>query len=127
MESRNWKQVYRDQNQKARAIFLKNIEFVHQKCEELRKKKRHHEKQLENVSSLKSQIRSVDASVVKVVKETKETQLKNSDLKSGLRNEKVQTDELKSEMNNMQKGTKVICFSLLQVNSFKCSFHCSHH
>jgi len=104
MEGRNWKQVYRDQNQQARSLLLKNIELVHLKCEELRTKKRHHDKLLENIAGVKSQIKTVDTSVVKIVKETKETQLKSSELKSTLRNEKVQVDNLQSEMKDMKKG-----------------------
>jgi len=103
MEGRNWKQVYRDQNQQARSLLLKNIELVHLKCEELRTKKRHHDKLLENIAGVKSQIKTVDTSVVKIVKETKETQLKSSELKSTLRNEKVQVDNLQSEMKDMKK------------------------
>lgn len=111
MESRNWKQVYRDQNNQMRALFLRKIEIVHQKCEELRNKKRHHDKLLENIANLKSQVKTVDASVLKVIKETKEMQLQNGELKSVLRNENTRTEDLKSEMNNMQKGLKINAFT----------------
>jgi len=102
MESKKWMQGFLEQNQQCQALMLKKFETVFQQCQELRKKKSHHVSVVENIATLKSQTQEEDTTVVKVAKESKEFQKKNAELKYSLKNEKLQTDNMKSEMKDIQ-------------------------